>query len=156
VQRGRQLARLAADARGLARWKVEVAFRAARELQRNRSRWSGGITPVAMRITAVRSETLTGLTASLAELAAVPQPTLSRIWDAPSTYDALIRMAEVGFEREGVPYAIRDQLRAAFVALDAAARLELARQRHAALQSAFEGRLRAIRDAHAAHCVCQS
>ncbi len=93
---------------------------------------------------------------SLAELAAIPQPVLKKVWEAPSTYDALIRVAEVGFDREAVPYEIRDELRGAFAALDAAARLELARQRHMALQSAFEGRLKAIRDAHATHCVCQS
>jgi hypothetical protein len=156
AQRGRQLARLAADAKGLARWRVETAFRSARELRNNRQMLSAGMTPIAARSLTVRGDTLTALTASLAELAAVPQPTLLKIWNAPTPYDALIRVAEAGFERDGMPYPIRDDIRAALAALDAAARLEIGRQRHAALQSAFEGRLKAIRAAHAAHCVCQS
>jgi len=73
-----------------------------------------------------------------------------------SLYDALVPIEEAGIHRDGMPDAVRDAMRAAFTAIDAAARLDAIRLRHQGLQAAFDGRIKAIRDAHGKHCVCES
>jgi hypothetical protein len=155
IKRGAQLARLAADAKLLAQAKAEAAFRAVRELPQDSAGWNGA-TPVAMKAMTMRGDDLKTLTVSLSELAALPPDALGKVKDAATPYDGLIQVSEAGYEHDGMPDSIRKALRAAFAAIDAAARLEVMSQRHNIVQGAFEARLKAIRDAHATHCVCQS
>jgi hypothetical protein len=155
VKRGEKLNALAADAKRLARDKAGTAFRMARELSDETPGW-GGVTPVAAKAMVIRDDSLTGLAASLAELAAVPAELLAKVRQAQAPYDALVPIHDAGIGAKNMPDTIRDSLSAAFAAIDAAARLEVIRERHADVQSAFAGRIKAIRDAHGKHCVCQS
>jgi hypothetical protein len=155
VKRGEKLTVLAADAKRLAQDKAATAFRMVRELSDETPGW-GGVTPVAAKAMAIRDDSLTGLAASLAELAAVPAEILGKVRQAQTPYAALVPIHDAGIGAKGMPEALRDSLSAAFAAIDAAARLEVIRERHAGVQGAFEGRIKAIRDAHGKHCVCQS
>lgn len=155
VKRGEKLSALAADAKRLAEDKAETAFRLVRELSDETPGW-GGITPVAAKAMTIRNDSLTSIAASLAELAAVPAEILDKVRQAQAPYDALVPIHDAGIGADGMPDGIRDSLRAAFAAIDAAARLDVIRERHAGVQSAFEGRIKAIREAHGKHCVCQS
>ena len=152
---GERLTRLAADAKAVAREKAEIALQTARELPDGAATW-GSLTPVATKAMTLGDEGLKGLTLSLAELAALPAEVLGKVKDAATPYEALAQVREAGFETEGMPEAVRKAVRNALIALDAAARLEVVQQRHMEIQRAFEGRIRAIRDAHSAHCTCQS
>jgi hypothetical protein len=155
VRRGERLSRLAADAKLLAQEKVAAVFRVARELSAETPGW-GGMPPVAVNAMTVRDENLAGMASSLAELAALPADALGKVRAAQAPYEALIAIHEAGIEREGMPEAVRDGLRGAFSAVDAAARLDAIHQRHVEMQNAFQGRIKAIREAHGKHCVCQS
>jgi hypothetical protein len=154
-KRGERLTQLATDARAVAREKAEAALRAARELPEDAPAW-GSITPVAAKAMALGDGGLKDLAVSLAELAALPADALTKVKDAATPYDALIQVREAGFETDGMPEAVRKALREAFVAADAAARLDVVQRRHLEVQRAFEGRIKAIREAHQTHCVCQS
>jgi hypothetical protein len=155
AKRGERLQRLAADAKGLAQAKVEAAFAAARALADESAGWSG-VTPVGVKAMAVRTDSLTGMAFSLAELVAVPGDVLAKVKDAKAPYDALVLAEEAGIERAGMPDEIRSAVRKAFTAIDGAARLEAILARHMSVQAAFDGRINAIRDAHGKFCVCDS
>jgi hypothetical protein len=153
-KRGEYLTRLAADAKAVAREKAEAALQTARELSDGAAAW-GSLTPVATKAMALGDDGLKGLTLSLAELAALPAEALGKVKDALTPYEALSQVREAGFETDGMPEAVQRAVREALVAIDAAARLEVVQQRHMEMQRAFEGRIKAIRDAHSAHCTCQ-
>ena len=155
AQRGERLEQLAGDARAMARGKVEAAFATARGLPEETLGWSG-VTPTAAQAMTVRTDSLAGMAVSLAELAAVPGDVITKVKDAQAPYDALIPVQEAGIDRDGMPDAVRDALRAALTSIDAAARLDAIAKRHKSLQAAFDGRINAIRDAHGKHCVCES
>jgi hypothetical protein len=155
VKRGEKLNALTSDATRLAQDKVETVFRLVRELSDETPGW-GGITPVSAKAIPIRNDSLAGMAISLAELAAIPAATLEKVRQAKAPYDALLPVHEAGIGTDGMPDPIRDALRTAFGAIDAAARLDVIRERNAGVLSAFEGRIKAIRDAHAKHCVCQS
>jgi hypothetical protein len=154
-KRGERLTQLATDAKTVAREKAEAALRVARELPEDAPAW-GTITPVAAKAMALGDGGLKDMTVSLAELAALPAEALAKVKDAATPYDALVQVREAGFETDGMPDGVRKALREAFVATDAAARVEVIQQRHLDVQHAFEGRIKAIREAHQTHCVCQS
>jgi hypothetical protein len=155
AKRGERLEQLVAEAKTLAQGKVEAAFAAARALAEETPGWSG-VTPISAKAMTVRTDSLTGMAFSLAELAAIPADVLGKVKDAQGPYDALIPIEEAGIDREGMPDGVRNAVRAAFTAIDAAARLDAIAERHKRLQAAFDGRINAIRDAHGKHCVCES
>jgi hypothetical protein len=155
AKRGERLEQLATDAKAMAQAKVEAAFAAVRELPEDVTGWSG-VTPASAKSMTARTDGLTGMAISLAELAAVPADVLAKAREAKQPYEALIPIEEADIHRDGMPDAVRDAMRAAFTAIDAAARLDAIRQRHQGLQAAFDGRIKAIRDAHGKHCVCES
>jgi len=154
-KRGGRLGELAADAKTLAQSRVEAAFTAARELSEDTPGW-GAVTPVTAKSITVRADSIANMAASLAELAAIAPEVLAKMREAQVAYEGLILAHEAGIEADGMPEDIRGKLRSAFTALDAAARLEAIHRRHSGVQSAFEGHIKAIRDAHAKHCVCAS
>jgi hypothetical protein len=154
-KRGDRLAQLAAEAKPLAQTRVEVAFAAARGLPENTTGWSG-VTPVSARSMSVRTDSLTGLAVSLAELAAVRGDAFAKVQAAQAPYAALTVIDEGGIDQDGMPDEVRKAVRAAFTAIDAASRLDAVYARHKGLQAAFEGRINAIREAHAKHCTCGS
>jgi hypothetical protein len=151
--RGERLAQLAAEAKILAQTRVEAAFAAARALPEDTTGWSG-VTPVSARSMNVRTDSLTGLAVSLAELAAIPGDAFAKVRTAQAPYAALTAVDEAGIEQDGMPDAVRKAVRAAFTAIDAAARIDAVQTRHKGVQAAFEGRITAIREAHAKHCTC--
>jgi hypothetical protein len=153
AKRGEKLNQLATDARLLAQNKVGAVFDAARTLAEDTPGWRG-VTPVSAKTLTIHGDSLTELTLSLAELAGLPADTLGKVREATAPYEALIAVQEAGIEADGMPEGIGRQLRAAFTALDAAARLEAIRDRHMTVQNAYTGRITAIRDAHGKHCVC--
>lgn len=153
--RGERLAELARDAKALAKSRMEAAFGAARELAETAPGW-GSVTPVAAKSMVLRADSLTAMAASLAELAGLAPGVLAQVREAGTPYAALTAVEEAGLDADGMPDEIRKALRSAFSALDASARLDAIASRHAGVQRAFEGRIQAIRDAHAKHCVCAS
>ncbi len=154
-KRGERLAQLATEARTLAQTRVEAAFAAARDLPEDTAGWRG-VTPVSARSMSVRADSLTGLAVSLAELAAIPGDSFAKVRAAEAPYPALIAVDEAGIDQDGMPDEVRKAVRAAFTAIDAAARIDAVQTRHKSVQAAFEGRIKAIREAHAKHCTCGS
>lgn len=152
---GERLGGLAADAKIMAQSRVENAFRSARDLTDENAGW-GGVTPVAAKSIAIKAESLTGMTASLAELAGMPAELITKIGNTPDAFEALTLVRETGLDTDGIPDPVRKEIRAALSAIEAAARIDAVHGRHAAVQAAFMGRVAGIREAHATHCVCES
>lgn len=155
TKHGERLSGLASDAKTMAQGKVESAFRAARDLSEETAGW-GGVTPVAAKAMAIKADTLTGMTASLAELAGLSGELVAKIGSAPDAYEALKIVHEEGLGTDGLPELVRNEIRSALSAIEAAARIDAVNGRHSGVQTAFMGRVAGIREAHATHCVCES
>lgn len=153
-ERIQRLAKLADDAGQLARDKAEAAAMAARDLPGGHPGW-GGAALASLKPLGEKPGDFKALLADLLQSVNFPQDTIDKIKAAENGYQALEALDEAGLDEDGVANAVRNDLREAVAAIEAALRLAAFRERHEALWNGFNGSLEAIRDAHSKNCVCK-
>ena len=151
---GERLAELAGEAETLARAKADEVFAAARDLPGGHPAW-GGATLAALQLQSEAAKDMKTLLVEILEAANVSQERVEEVKGAEDTYHALIVLDDRGLKGEAEK-SVRDALREAIAAVEAAVRLVAVRQRQETLWQSFHGSLEAIRAAHGEHCVCGS
>lgn len=152
-KRRERLASLATGAERLARETAAAAFESLRHLPGGHPA-IGGASLEAMTPVDASAGDLQALVIALAEAGRVDAHSLSEARAATGAFAALAAIAEEGMDTEDLPREWRSELRAAFGAVEAALRLAAHRDRYERFWDGFYGKLQAIRDAHAEHCVC--
>ncbi len=84
----------------------------------------------------------------------VPRETLKEIQKADDAYKALQILDDMGLKSAGISKSLRGGLHGALAAIEAAVRLNAFHARNEAFWRSFQGKLDAIRAAHAEHCGC--
>ena len=152
-KRGDKLAALSADAKQLARERVDAVFEAVRGLPEGHPGW-GGATLASLRPNEDRSSDLKAMVADLGEVAALAEAAIADIKAADGPYAALRTVEDHGLDGAELPKETRADLRQALSAIEAAVLLDTFVGRYAGFWDGFYGSLQAIRDAHGKNCAC--
>jgi hypothetical protein len=152
-KRRERLASLVVAAERLARETAAAAFESLRHLPGGHPA-IGGARLEAMKPVDANAGDLQTLVVALAQAGQVDPQSLANARAASGPMAALETIAEEGMETEDLPREWRAELRASFGAIEAALRLAAHRDRYERFWDGFYGKLQAIRDAHAEHCVC--
>ncbi len=151
---GERLAALTREAEALARAKAGEVFAAARDLPGGHPGW-GGATLASLTPPSDETADMKALLVELLEAANFSPERIEKVKSANSVYDALAMLDESGLKGEAEA-SVRDELRDALAAVEAAVRLAAFKDRQQTLWNDFHSSLEAIRSAHAELCVCGS
>jgi hypothetical protein len=152
-KRRESLASLATQSEHLARETAAAALESLRHLPGGHPA-IGGANLEAMKSVDTSTGDLKSLVIELAEAGLVDPNSLAAARAATDAFAALQAIADEEMATEDLPREWRSELRAAFGAIEAALRLAAHRDRYEQFWSGFYGKIQAIRDAHAEHCVC--
>lgn len=153
AKRGERLAALTVQAERLARETAAAALESLRTLPGGHPA-IGGASLGVMKPIDTRAGDLRSLVIVLAEAGGVNEHGIGAARAATDAFAALEALSDDGMETGDLPRELRGELRAAFGSIEAALRLAAHRDRYQRFWTGFYGKIEAIREAHAQHCVC--
>jgi hypothetical protein len=153
AKRRERLAAMAIQAERLARETAAAALESLRTLPGGHPA-IGGTSLELMKPIDSKAGDLKSLVVALSEAGRVDAHGVGESRAAADGFAALKAIADSDMEDQELPGELRSELRAAFGSIEAALRLAAHRDRYERFWTGFYGKIQAIRDAHAQHCIC--